>query len=188
MKKLAALMAGVSLIACAALAYGAMDGKGKGHGREHGRGPGMKCGCDMDGQMMDSEHHLKKMMKGLNLDDQQKAFIGEVKSRTKKETIRRTADMRIVQIELRELLSQDAVDMKAVEAKVRQLETMKAEMHLSHIKAKEDCKARLTPEQRKKFREMIEAGPMMEGMGMGHDHKRGMKSGKGRHKTEQTKE
>jgi len=33
----------------------------------------------------------------------------------------------------------------------------------------------LTPEQRKKLREMIEAGPMMEGMGMKHDQERGMK-------------
>jgi Spy/CpxP family protein refolding chaperone len=87
-----------------------------------------------------------------------------------KETIRRTADMRIVQIELKDLLSQDPVDMKAVEeAKVKQLEMMKTEMHLSHIKAMEDCKTKLTPEQRKKLREMIEAGPMMEGMGMKHD-------------------
>jgi len=83
--------------------------------------------------------------------------------------------MRIVQIELRELLSQDPVDMKAVEAKVKQLEMMRTEMHLSHIKAMEDCKTKLTPEQRRKFKEMIEAGPMMEGMGIKHDQECGMK-------------
>ena len=77
--------------------------------------------------------------------------------------------MRIAQIELKELLSQDTVDMKAVEAKVKQLETMRTEMQFSHIKAMEDCKAKLTPEQRKKFIEMIEAGPMMQGMGMKHE-------------------
>jgi Spy/CpxP family protein refolding chaperone len=167
MRKIAALMAAVSLMAFTALAYGAMDGKGK--------GPGMKCGCDMDGQMMGSEHHMSQIMKGLSLDEQQKAFMGEVKSRMKKETIRRTADMRIVQIELKELLSQDTVDMKAVESKVKQLETMKTEMHLSHIKAMEDCKAKLTPEQRKKMKELMEAGPSMKGKGMKHDHERGMK-------------
>jgi len=74
--------------------------------------------------------------------------------------------MRIVQIELKDLLSQDPVDMKAVEAKVKQLEMMRTEMHLSHIKAIEDIRTKLTPEQRKKLREMIEAGPMMGGMGM----------------------
>ena len=91
-----------------------------------------------------------------------------------KEKIRRTADMRIAQIELKDLLSRDPVDMKAVEAKVKQLEAMRTEMQLSHIKAMEECKAKLTPEQRKKLREMIEAGPMMEGMGMKHDQERGM--------------
>ena len=39
---------------------------------------------------------------------------------------------------------------KAVEAKVKQLEMMRTEMHLSHIKAMEDIKTKLTPEQRKK--------------------------------------
>ncbi len=48
-------------------------------------------------------------------------------------------------------------------------------MYLSHINAMADIKAKLTPEQRKKFREMSEAGPMMEGMGMKHEQKRGMK-------------
>ena len=52
---------------------------------------------------------------------------------------------------------------------------MTTEMHLSHIKAMEDIKTKLTPEKRKKLREMIEAGPMMEGMGMKHDHDCGMK-------------
>jgi len=33
----------------------------------------------------------------------------------------------------------------------------------------EDCKTKLTPEQRKKLKEMMEAGPMMEGRGMRYD-------------------
>jgi Spy/CpxP family protein refolding chaperone len=165
MKKLAVIVAAVSILALTALAYGDMGG--------HGMGSGMMCGCGMDEQMMGTEH-----LKSLNLDEQQKVFIGEIKSRMKKETIRRTADMRIAQIELKDLLTQEPVDMKAVEAKVKQLETMRTEMQLSHIKAMEECKTRLTPEQRKKLREMMEAGPMMEKMGMKHDQKRGMKKEK----------
>jgi len=156
MKKLAAIVAAVSIVALAALAYGDMGG--------HGMGSGMMCGCGMDGQMMGTEH-----LKSLSLDEQQKSLIGEIKSRMMKETIRRTADMRIVQIEVKDLLSQDPVAMKAVEAKVKQLEMMRTEMHLSHIKAMEDCKTKLTPEQRKKLREMIEDEPMMEEMGRKHD-------------------
>ena len=167
MKKLAVIVAVVSIVVLAAFAYGDMGG--------HGMGSGMMCGCGMDGQMMEAEHHMSKHLMGLNLDEQQKALIGEIKSRKMKETIRRTADMRIVQIELKDLLSQDPVDRKAVEAKVKQLEMMKTEMHLSHIKAMEECKTKLTPEQRKKLREMIEDEPMMEEMGMKHDQERGMK-------------
>jgi len=161
MKKLTALVAAVSIVALAAFAYGDMG--------SYGMGPGMMGCCGMDGQMMGPEHHMSKHLMGLNLDEQQKALISEMKSRMMKETIRRTADMRIVQIELKDLLSKDPVDMKAVEAKAKQLEMMRTEMHLSHIKAMEECKTKLTPEQRKKMREMIEAEPMMEGMGMKHD-------------------
>ena len=165
MKKLAVIVAVVSIVASAALAYGDMGG--------HGMGPGMMSGCGcgmgMGDRMMEGEHPMLKHLMGLNLDDQQKALIGEIKSRMMKETIRRTADMHIVQIELKDLLSQDPVDMKAVEAKLKQLEMMKTEMHISHLRAMEDVKTKLTPEQRKKFKEMCEAGPIMEGMGKMHD-------------------
>ncbi|MGE5300209.1 MAG: Spy/CpxP family protein refolding chaperone [Acidobacteriota bacterium] len=167
MKKLAAMVAAVSIVALAALAYGDMDGRGM--------GPGMMCGCGMDGRVMGADHDMSQHLMGLNLDEQQKASIGEIRSRMMKETIRRTADMRIAQVELKDLLSQDPVDMKAVEAKVKQLEAMRTEMQLSHIKAMEECKSKLTPEQRKKLREMIEAGPMMGGMGIKHGQERGMR-------------
>jgi Spy/CpxP family protein refolding chaperone len=167
MKKLVTLVAAVSIASMTALAYGEMGG--------HGMGPGMMSGCGMDGQMTEPDHHIAKHFKGLNLDEQQKASIGEIKSRMMKETIRRKADMQIAQIELKDLLKRDPVDMKAVEAKMKQLEIMKTEMHLSHIKAMEDCKARLTPEQRKKLKEMMEAGPMTEGKGMMHDQGCSMK-------------
>ncbi len=52
---------------------------------------------------------------------------------------------------------------------------MKTEMHLSHIRAMEDCETKPIPEQRKKLREVIAAGPMMEGMGMKHDQECGTK-------------
>jgi hypothetical protein len=61
--------------------------------------------------------------------------------------------------------------MKAVEAKLRQIETAKTEAHLSLIRAREEVKSQLTPELRKKFREMPEmeptTGPPMRG-GMMH--------------------
>jgi Spy/CpxP family protein refolding chaperone len=71
------------------------------------------------------------------------------------------ADISIARIELKDLLLQDPLDMKAVEAKVRQLGLLRTEMHLAHIKALEMIKAKLTPEQRKKITERMKTGPMM---------------------------
>jgi Spy/CpxP family protein refolding chaperone len=169
MKKLAVIVAVVSMFALAGFAYGEMGGHGMGPEMMSSCGCGMGMGMGMGDRMMGGEHPMMKHLRGLNLDEQQKALIGEIKSKTMKEMIRRTADMHIVQIELKDLMSQEPVDMKAVEAKLRQLEMMKTEMHLSHIRAMEDIKTKLTPEQRKKFKEMSEAGPMMEGRGKMHD-------------------
>jgi Spy/CpxP family protein refolding chaperone len=45
---------------------------------------------------------------------------------------------------------------------------MQIDLRLSHIKALEEIKKILTPEQRKKFMEKLMAGPLMGGMGMMH--------------------
>ena len=153
------------------MGHGMMMGHGIGMGGQ-GMEHGMMCGCGMKGgmkegmgdRMKEVEHHLSKALKSLNLDEQQKKMIHEIKSRIMKETIRKMADIRIARIEVKDLLIQDPMDMKAVEAKVRQLGALRTEMHLSHIKALEDIKATLNPEQRKKFGEMMKTGPMMGGM------------------------
>lgn len=166
MKMLTVTAAVVSIFALATLAYGDMGG--------YGMDAGMKCECGEGNRMMEAQRHMANHFMALNLDEQQKVIMGEIRSRMMKETIRRTADMHIAEIELKELLGADPVDMKAVEAKVKQLEMMKSDMHLSHIKAMENCKTKLTSEQRKKLKEMMETGSMKEGMGMKHDEKCGM--------------
>jgi Spy/CpxP family protein refolding chaperone len=133
---------------------------GGGHGMMGGQG--MMGGRGMMGdRMMEVEHHLARVLDGLNLDEQQKKAIGEIRSTMKKETIRKMADIRIARIELSDLLLQDPQDMKAVEAKVRQLGSLRTDMHLSHIKTLESIKAKLTPEQRKLLKEKLKTGPMM---------------------------
>ncbi len=161
MKKFAAMVAAVSIVALGTLAYGEMS--------SYGMEPEIMSGCGMENQMMVVDH-----LRSLNLNEQQKAFINETKTRMMKETIKRTADMRIAQIELKDLLNQEPMDMKAVEAKVKQLGILKTEMYLFHIKAMEDYKTKLTSEQRIKLREMNEAGSMMEGMRLKQSQEHGM--------------
>ena len=166
MKKLIVIVAVVSLVALAAVAYGQMGGHGMGSGMMGGPGTGcgMMSGGGMGGRMMEPEHQMWGHLVSLNLDEQQKTSIGEIRSRMMKGAIKRMADMRIAHIELKDLLSKDPVDMKAVEAIMKQSEIVRTETHLSRIKAMEEVKAKLTPEQRNKFREMIAAGPMAGGM------------------------
>lgn len=116
--------------------------------------------------MPEAEHPMWRHLMGLGLDEKQKAEVKEVRSRVMKEMIKKRADEHIAGIELKDLLDKDPVDMKAVEAKLKQIEKVKTEMHLSLIRAREEVKSKLTPEQREKFKETPETGPMMEGRDM----------------------
>ncbi len=117
------------------------------------------CGMKIMEMMPGAEHHMWGCLMELGLDDKQKTEVKGIKSRVMKEMIKKSADEYIANIELRDLLDKDTVDMKAIEAKLKQIETIKTEMHLSLIRAREEVKSKLTPEQRKKFNEMTEMEP-----------------------------
>lgn len=118
------------------------------------------CGCD--GSPMEK-------LKALGLDEKQKEAVQVIHFRTKKEMVRNRAEVQVAEIELKELLSKDPVDMKAAEAAVKKIEGMKSEKRMLHIKTMEEIKANLTPEQKNKF-------VLTMGMGMGKKgHGKGMK-------------
>jgi Spy/CpxP family protein refolding chaperone len=149
---------------------GMMGGMGGHHdmGMMHGMG-GMHDG----GMMMDDDHPMGKHLMGLGLDDKQKEALQTLRSKTVKDMVRKTADKQIADIELKDLLDKDPVDMKAVEAAVKKKESLKTAMFLAHIKAQEEMKSILTPDQRKRLKEMMEAG---------HGTGCGMKGGDAEHK------
>ncbi len=178
----------VSIMTLSALAFGeisgivppagmpsssGMGGHGTGSGMMMGHGlsgqgmeEGMMCQCGRHDRMAEVEHHLSAFFTVLNLDEQQKKSIREIKSTIIKETIRKMADIQIARIELQDLLARDPVDMKAVEAKVKQIGMVRTDMHLAHIRALEEIKSKLTAEQRKRLVEMIKSHPMMGPTGM----------------------
>ena len=170
MKKLVAGLTISFVLAMVAMVYaqghGMMgEGSGMGHG-SMGRGMGM----------MGGEQHLLKKLMSLGLDEQQEGAIKAIVRTTQKETIRKRADLAIARLELKDLLDKDPVDMTAVEAKLKQIASLKTDMQLSHIKTLEAIKAKLTPDQKKKFEEMREHG-MMGKMGMMKRKGCGMMSG-----------
>lgn len=136
--------------------------------RHHGMGDctgGMGCGEGMRGMGYEG-HPMWSRLRGLDLDEKQKVAVGEIRSRTMKEMVRKRADQRIAQIELKDLLEKDPVDMKAVESKLKQIEASRTEKHLSLIRAREEIKGTLRPEQREKMKEAFGTGPMMSRGGM----------------------
>ena len=109
----------------------------------------------------------------LALNEKQKAEVKEIRNSVMKETIRKRADMRIDSVELREILDRAPVDMKKVEEKLKQIELLRTDIRLSHIRAMEEVKAKLTPEQREKFKDLCEMKPVTGG----RDKKDGMRHG-----------
>ena len=84
----------------------------------------------------------------LNLDEKQKEAIREIENSAVKELIRKKADEQIAEIELRDFLDEDTVDLKAVEAKLKQIGIIKTESRLIIIKSVEKMKEKLTLTQR----------------------------------------
>lgn len=117
-------------------------------------------------EMMDYGPGLWMRIMSLRLDPKQKSEIEQIRNRTMKEMIRKRADERIAEIELTELLEKEHVDMKAVEAKLKQKEALRTEIQLSLIKAKEDAMAKLTPGQRKRLKDAPGTYLMVGGGGM----------------------
>ncbi len=157
-------------------AYAQMCGcmGGPGSGMQGGMMQGMGC-MQAGGMMMDDDHPMWKHLMSLGLDEKQKDAIKALQTKTMKEMIRKKADAQIAAIELQNLLDKDSVDMKAVEAAVKKSESFRTAMYLAHISAHEELKSILTPEQRKRLKEMT-------AMGHGPGCAGGMMSGDTEHK------
>lgn len=112
-------------------------------------GSGMMHGCKMMGEGM---HCCKKNFflcckDKLELTDEQVLSLKKVKMDFAKEDIQRDADLKIAELELKELLGVDKVDMEKVGKKIKSIANMKAEKKISHLKTVEKAKQVLTEEQ-----------------------------------------
>jgi Spy/CpxP family protein refolding chaperone len=114
--------------------------------------PMMHHGMDMKDGMPGMGPFMGKRLMDLGLDEKQKDAIKDINSKVLKSAIRKRADLEIARIELRDSLDKDIVDLNAVEALLKKTESLMTDIHLLHIKAAEEIKAKLTPEQRKKFK------------------------------------
>jgi Spy/CpxP family protein refolding chaperone len=131
----------------------------------------------MAGERPGGQHSLLAMIASLGLDDKQKEDIKAIHFKCKKDAIKKRADLAVGEIELKEIRGREPMDMSAAEAKIMEIEGIKANLRILHIKSMEEIKSKLTAEQRKKISSLMEMR-QMGGMGMGTMGMMGDKHGK----------
>jgi len=95
----------------------------------------------------------------LGLSAEQINSLEQLRRDFQRESIRRDADIRIAQMDLDALLSASTVNMVKVEAKVREIERLRADTRIARIRTIEKGKQQLTAEQRKKLQEIVSGSP-----------------------------
>jgi Spy/CpxP family protein refolding chaperone len=120
-----------------------------------------------EGMGMRRPGQLVRMLKAeLGISDEQVKQLTSIFSQATKTGIKQRADLRIAEFELGELLEADPVDMGQVEGKLKAIEGLRTTLRLSLIKAHEQAKGVLTPEQRQKLERLHDRLPGMMGPGM----------------------
>jgi Spy/CpxP family protein refolding chaperone len=136
-----------------------------------------EMGHRMPGMGMSGAHGLPGVIASLGLDDKQREEIESIHFKCKKDAIKKKAAVAVAQIDLKEILGKEPVDMNAAEAKIKEIEGIKADLRILHIRSIEEIKTKLTPEQKKKFTSLVGIGEMaglgMMGMGDGMMGRRG---------------
>jgi Spy/CpxP family protein refolding chaperone len=139
-----------------------MRGRGMSGPWGHGRG-------GHEGPLISMMLHWKDQ---LALTAEQERSLRELRATFGKQAIRRTSEIDVAELELRELLEQEKVDLAKVEAWTKKIALLRADQRLARIKTIEAGKAQLTPEQQRKLERlshdsrMGEPGKGMMGPGM----------------------
>lgn len=95
----------------------------------------------------------------LRLSGEQVKKLEQLRDNFQRLSIRTEADTRILDLDIAALLDNPSVDVSKVEQKIREVEKLRADLRIARVRAVEQAKAVLTPEQRKKFFEAVEARP-----------------------------
>lgn len=153
---------------------GPMGGGMMGGMMGHGMGPGVREGHG--GRGLSHEGPLVSIMlehkQDLGLSPEQEQKLRDLRTDFAKESVRRTAEIRVAEIELDALLEQGTWDLAKIEPKVKQTASLRGDLRLARIKTLAAGRAVLTAEQLEKLKQVghqmrREMGPGMMGPGMG---------------------
>jgi Spy/CpxP family protein refolding chaperone len=96
-------------------------------------------------------HHRSE----LGLTPEQVTRLEALRGEFSREAIRRTADIRIGELDLATLLEQEPTDLSKVETKVREVAQLRADLRIARLRAIEQGKATLTPDQRTRLQTLL---------------------------------
>ena len=105
-----------------------------------------------------SDHFLRHALAyqgELGLTQEQNGKLGVIHQALKQDEVKALADMRTIQGHLFPLLHDDKADLTAIEARFKQMESLRTGAHLTAVKATREAQAVLTPEQRTKIVALI---------------------------------
>ena len=91
----------------------------------------------------------------LGLSAAQAQSLERLRTDFQKEAIRAEADLRVAEMDLRQLLAAEPVDMSAVEGKIRTVEKRRADLRLARVRTIERGRAVLSADQREKLRALL---------------------------------
>jgi Spy/CpxP family protein refolding chaperone len=114
--------------------------------------------------MMEPGPMLRMLKTELALSEGQEKPLKDIVYQATKTSIKQRADVRVAELELQQLLDADPVEMDKVEGKLKEIEGLHTALRLNLIKAHEQAKSILTPEQRQKLERIHDRLHGMRGM------------------------
>jgi Spy/CpxP family protein refolding chaperone len=96
-------------------------------------------------------HHRSE----LGLSPEQVSRLETLRGEFSREAIRRDAEIRIAELDLATLLEQEPMDLAKVEPKVREVSQLRDDLRIARLRAIEQGKAVLTPEQRTRLQTVL---------------------------------
>jgi len=112
------------------------------------------------GNSMHEEMLSFQAVKTLDLNDKQLEDITAIHYKYAKVLVAKRAEVQVSEIELKEILEKEPVDMKAAEDKIKQTENTRSDIQIQLLRLNEEIKAILTPEQKKVLKNKLEMMPM----------------------------
>jgi Spy/CpxP family protein refolding chaperone len=91
----------------------------------------------------------------LDLSSDQVKNLERLRKDFEKQSIRKEADIRVAKLDLHALLDAKPVDMTKVEAKVHEIERLRADLRFARIRAVQKAKEQLSVEQRQKLDDLL---------------------------------